>query len=145
MFPKLLTLFVAVPLVELFLLIKLGEWMGFWPTVWLVITTGFIGASLARWQGFTVLSRIQQDLAIGRMPADKIVDGLMILIGGIVLLTPGLLTDCLGFLLMIPAFRNFARKLAKGRFQNWMNSHTTHIRVDPGQQVWENEDHYRIR
>lgn len=117
MFSKLLALFFLVPLIEVLLLIKIGEWVGFGPTILLVIVTGFIGASLARQQGFKVWSRIQTELQAGRMPAADVIDGLLILIGGIVLLTPGLLTDLCGFALMIPRVRRRIRILLEKRFQ----------------------------
>ncbi|MCB0292521.1 MAG: FxsA family protein, partial [Calditrichaeota bacterium] len=105
MFAKLLFLFIAIPLAELALLVKLGEVLGFWPTIGLVIVTGILGASLAKAQGFMIYARIQQELAAGRMPTGELLDGLLILIGGIVLLTPGLLTDLCGFALLIPPLR----------------------------------------
>jgi UPF0716 protein FxsA len=117
MFAKLVALFILVPLIEVLLLIKIGEWVGFGPTILLVVVTGFIGASLARQQGFKVWSRIQTELQAGRMPAADVIDGLLILIGGIVLLTPGLLTDLCGFALMIPPVRRWIRILLERRFQ----------------------------
>ena len=105
MFLRLLLLFTVVPLVELFLLVKLGTVIGIGPTVLVVIGTGVLGASLARWQGLGVLRRVSEDLAQGRLPADALIDGLLILIAGAVLLTPGLITDALGFLLLVPQGR----------------------------------------
>ncbi len=112
MFSRLLALFIGIPLVEILILIKLGEVMGFWPTILLVIGTGFVGAYLARLYGLTIWFQIQQELQMGRMPAEKLVDGLLILVGGIVLLTPGLLTDILGILLLIPMTRQI--------FKHWL-------------------------
>ncbi len=105
MFSRLLALFIGIPLIEILILIKLGEVMGFWNTILLVIGTGFVGAYLAKLYGLTIWYQIQQELQMGRMPAEKLVDGLLILVGGIVLLTPGLLTDILGILLLIPVTR----------------------------------------
>jgi len=116
MFLRLLLLFTIVPLVELFLLVKLGTVVGVGPTVALVIFTGVLGAWLARQQGLGVLRRLSEDLAEGRLPAEALVDGLLILIAGAVLLTPGLLTDALGFLLLVPQSRAVARKVAVARF-----------------------------
>ncbi len=109
MFQRLLFLFIAIPLVEILILIRLGEIMGFWPTVLLVIGTGILGAGLARLYGWTLWLEIQAELQQGRMPTDKMMDGLLVLIGGIVLLTPGLLTDITGFLLLIPPTRAMAK------------------------------------
>ena len=98
MFLRLLLLFTVVPLVELFLLVKLGTVIGIGATILIVICTGVLGAWLARWQGLGVLRRLTEDVNQGRLPADALIDGLLILIAGAVLLTPGLITDALGFL-----------------------------------------------
>jgi len=127
MFPQLLLLFISVPLIEVLILIKLGSFFGFWPTIFLVIGTGILGAYLAKLYGLTIWYKIQQDLNAGLMPADKLVDGLLILIGGIVLLTPGLLTDILGFMLLIPYTRNYFKKFAKSKFKNMSKEQTSNI------------------
>ena len=107
MFSKLLALFIGVPLLEVLILIKLGEVLGFWNTILLVIGTGVAGAYLAKLYGLTIWYDIQRDLSMGQMPSDKLMDGLLVLIGGIVLLTPGLLTDILGLALLFPGSRYF--------------------------------------
>jgi UPF0716 protein FxsA len=117
MFQRLLLLFITVPLIEILILIRLGDLIGFWPTVWMVIGTGILGAWLARLYGWTLWIEIQNELQAGRMPADKMMDGLLILVGGIVLLTPGLLTDILGFLLLIPWTRNFFKGWLRNKFE----------------------------
>jgi UPF0716 protein FxsA len=117
MFLRLLLLFTIVPLVELFLLVKLGTVVGVGPTVALVIFTGVLGAWLARQQGLGVLRRLSEDLAVGRLPAEALIDGLLILIAGAVLLTPGLLTDALGFLLLVPQSRAVVHRAAVARFK----------------------------
>jgi UPF0716 protein FxsA len=127
MFGYLLLLFVGLPLIELALLIKVGQWLGLVPTLAIVILTGIIGATLARWQGFVVYLKIQQDLAVGQMPADKMVDGLMILIGGVVLLTPGILTDLFGFCLLIPGIRQLIKKMFQRRFSRMVDRGETRI------------------
>jgi UPF0716 protein FxsA len=127
MFAQLLLLFIGVPLIEVLILIQLGSQFGFWPTILLVIGTGFLGAYFAKIYGLTIWSKIQEDLRAGRMPADKLVDGLLILIGGVVLLTPGLLTDILGFMLLIPYTRNFFKKFAKSKFRTMSEGQSTTI------------------
>jgi UPF0716 protein FxsA len=117
MFLRLLLLFTVVPLVELFLLVKLGTVIGVGPTVLIVLLTGFLGALLARWQGLGVLRRLSEDLGEGRLPADALIDGLLILIAGAVLLTPGLLTDALGFFLLMPAGRRAVRRTVATRLE----------------------------
>jgi len=110
MFFRLLLLFTVVPLVELGLLIQLGRVIGLGPTIAIVLLTGIAGASLARWQGLATLRRVQVEMAAGRVPADALVDGLLILVAGAVLLTPGLLTDTFGFFLLIPPTRAAVRR-----------------------------------
>lgn len=110
MFLRLLLLFTVVPLVELGLLIQIGRVIGLVPTITIVLLTGFAGAALARWQGMATLRRVQTDMAEGRVPAEALVDGLLILVAGAVLLTPGLLTDIAGFLLLIPPTRAAVRR-----------------------------------
>ena len=121
MFLRLLLLFTIVPLVELFLLVKLGTVVGVGPTVALVIFTGILGAWLARQQGLEVLRRVNEDLSQGRMPTEALMDGVLILIAGAVLLTPGLLTDALGFVLLIPRTRAEVRKIVAARFARRQN------------------------
>ena len=110
-------LFTVVPLLELYLLIQAGTYIGALPTVGIVIVTGIIGGLLARNQGLAVLRRVRQDFQEGRLPAGTFFDGLLILIAGIVLVTPGLLTDCLGFLLLIPWTRQVFKQWLKSRLQ----------------------------
>ena len=105
----LILLFTLVPVVELALLIRVGQHIGLSNTLFIVIFTGIAGAYLAKTQGLITLVKMQQDVNKGIMPTDKIFDGVMILCGGILLLTPGLITDLIGFILLIP----FSRTLVK--------------------------------
>ncbi len=116
MFGRLLILIIFIPLVELYLLGVVSSRVGWQSTVMLVILTGAWGAYLARSQGYSILARIQSELAAGRVPAAELIDGLLVLIGGIVLLTPGLLTDLAGFALMVPSFRALIRERVKKKF-----------------------------
>lgn len=109
MFARLLVLFTVVPLVELALLIKLGGAVGLWPTVFVVIATGALGAALAKSQGTRTVWTIRREMSEGKPPGESLVNGLLILVGGVVLLTPGLLTDVLGFCLLVPATRKWFR------------------------------------
>lgn len=109
---KLVLLFVLLPLIELAILVEIGRHIGTLPTVALVILTGVAGAYLARREGLGVLRQIQDDLRTGRMPGPAIVDGVIILIAGMVLVTPGVLTDIVGFLCLIPATRRMIRAQA---------------------------------
>lgn len=98
-------LFIAVPLVELMLLIKVGEIIGVLPTILLVIATAVIGVSLLKRQGLAALTKASTTVEAGGLPVESVVDGACLLIAGAFLLTPGLLTDTAGFLLLVPAFR----------------------------------------
>ncbi len=102
---RLFVLFVGLPLVELALLIQVGRWIGLWPTLAIVVSTGLAGAALARSEGFRVLHALQTEVAAGRMPGRAVLDGACVLVGGAVLLTPGILTDILGFALLVPFTR----------------------------------------
>jgi UPF0716 protein FxsA len=102
-------LFVAMPLGELVILFKLHELVGWGRTISLVIITGFMGAALVKKQGFRLLSEMQHELAAGQLPAAKILDGVMILAAGAFLITPGVVTDLTGFLLLVPSFRMWVR------------------------------------
>ena len=103
---KLFLAFTIIPIIEIYLLIEIGSIFGALTAVTLVILTGFLGAFLARMQGLQTLYRIQDSLSEGRMPSGELLDALLIVIAGLVLLTPGFLTDTAGFLLLIPATRN---------------------------------------
>lgn len=104
---RFLILFIGVPLVELMLLIQIGARIGLLGTLALILVTGVLGASLARQQGLGVLARLQQETAQGQMPTRTMLEGVVILIAGIVLLTPGFLTDIFGLLCLIPFTRRF--------------------------------------
>ena len=111
-----LILFITIPLVEIILLIWVSTRTHWSSTLMLVILTGAWGAYLAKSQGYSILARIQAETAAGRVPTAELIDGLLVLIGGIVLLTPGLLTDLAGFCLMVPGFRAIIRERVKKKF-----------------------------
>lgn len=121
----LLVLFIGLPVLELSLLLRVHEHVGLGPTLALVVGTGILGATLAKLQGARVLTRIQADLAEGRMPAPHLLDGLLILLAGAVLVTPGLVTDTVGFLLLIPA----TRKIFKKALRTWLEKKVTRGQV----------------
>lgn len=104
---RLLLLFTSVPLVELALLLWIGGRIGVLPTVALILTTGVAGAALARQQGLATWRRFQAALAAGRLPGRELLEGLLILVAGALLLTPGVLTDAVGFLLLVPPARRW--------------------------------------
>lgn len=98
-------LFLTVPLIEIYLLIKVGSVLGALPTVALVILTAVIGAALLRMQGFVTMQRVRQSMARGEIPALEMLEGVVLLICGALLLTPGFFTDTIGFLGLIPPLR----------------------------------------
>jgi len=118
---RLFLIFTVVPVVELLLLVELSTRIGFWPTIVLVIGTGFLGAVLARWQGWLTMLRVKNEMRQGIIPAQAIGHGALILIAGLLLITPGVLTDILGLSLLIPPLRKL---LLKG-FRVWMAANIT--------------------
>ena len=125
MFIKLVSIFILIPLIELVVLIKVGSYIGLWPTIGIVVLTGILGATLARHQGFMIINKIKSDLSSGRVPAKELIDGLLVLVGGIVLLTPGFITDFCGFLLLIPYSRNLIKSVVRSQFEKTVNYRTT--------------------
>ena len=115
LFPTAVLLFTLVPLVELALLVGLGRQVGLVPTLVLCASTGFLGAWLARWQGWRTWMAAQAALAEGRFPGEQVLDGALLLVGGVVLLTPGLMTDALGFTLLVPP----GRAVIKSALRRW--------------------------
>ena len=114
MFGKLFLLFTIIPILELYTLVTVGSVIGGLPTIALVILTGVAGAWLARMEGFHTMQKVRSSLDQGSMPADEMVEGLLILIAGLLLLTPGFLTDFAGLALLLPFTRKpFARWLRK--------------------------------
>lgn len=106
MFGRLFLLFTLVPLVELALLIRIGEWMGVLPTVALVVTTGIVGAALARREGIKTWGRVQDELGAGRVPGGEMLHALMVVVAGAFLVTPGVLTDVAGLSLLVRPVRS---------------------------------------
>ena len=114
----LILLFTLVPAIELWILIEIGTHIGAGNTILIIILTGVVGAFLARLQGFIILTRIQNEVNRGMMPSGELIDGLMILVGGIVLLTPGFVTDTFGLLLLIPWTRSLIKLMLKKKFES---------------------------
>ncbi len=124
---RLFLLFTLVPLIELYLLIRLGTYIGAVETVAIVIGTGVAGGLLAKSQGLAVFDRMRAELNQGRLPAESLFDGLLILIAGAMLITPGLLTDGLGLLLLIPWSRQAFKSWLKRKIQEKISEGEIHI------------------
>ena len=113
---KLFLCFTLIPVIELYLLIKIGTVIGGFNTILLVILTGFLGAWLARLEGLNTMMKLRTNLQQGIMPAEELIDAVIILVAGIVLLTPGLITDVFGLLLLWPVTRNKFKQMLRKKF-----------------------------
>lgn len=103
-------LFLIIPIIEIFFLIKVGEVIGALPTIILVVLTAVIGAGLLRQQGLSTLARLQQSLGQGKLPAQEMIEGVLLAVGGALLMTPGFVTDTMGFLCLLPVTRQLLAK-----------------------------------
>jgi len=131
MFLKLFLGFTLIPVIELYLLIKIGAVFGAFNTLLLVVLTGAAGAYLARHQGLQTMLRVRERLQRGEMPAEEMLDAMLIFIAGIVLLTPGLLTDLAGLMLLIPATRLRIKRWVRQYLDQWMQHPDVQIRRYP--------------
>ncbi|MEM7304473.1 MAG: FxsA family protein [Pseudomonadota bacterium] len=104
-YPFILLIFIGIPLIEVYLFIEVGEQIGALPTVLLCITTALIGSAMVRAQGISTMAKFQQEVATGQMPAATMMEGFALMLGGILLITPGFFTDAIGFLCLIPYTR----------------------------------------
>ncbi len=134
MFFYLLLLFIVVPFVELALLLKLADLTSWIHALMLVIVTGVLGTWLARSQGVRCYRRIQQSLSAGQMPTDSLLDAAMIFVAGALLLTPGMLTDLLGFSLLVPFTRQLYRSWLVNRFKARFTMQATFGNSQPRQE-----------
>ena len=116
MFARLLALFVIVPALELYLLIKIGTVIGALETFAIILVTGIVGSYLAKSQGLSVWNRLQSKLNSGSVPGQELIDGVIILLSGALLITPGVLTDVVGLLGLVPATRAIVRQFLKAKF-----------------------------
>jgi UPF0716 protein FxsA len=124
---KLFLAFTLIPIIELYLLIEVGTIIGTLNTLILVIATGFAGAWLARLQGMQTMIRVRSSLQQGIMPTEELMDALLIFMAGIVLLTPGFITDAAGLLLLIPETRTHFKRFLRYKFDRWIQNQNIHI------------------
>jgi UPF0716 protein FxsA len=129
---RLLLLFILVPAVELALLIEISRHIGTLATLGIIAGTGILGAALARHQGLGILKTIRQEMNAGRLPATSMIDGIMVLLAGAVLMTPGILTDALGFLILIPVTRRWIRDALWNWFKNAIQTGRVQVNVAVG-------------
>lgn len=124
---RLFAAFALVPVIEIYILVKVGSFIGAEATIALVLLSAFAGAWLARQQGLSVMNRIRESMARGVTPAEELVDAFLILVAGIVLLTPGFATDLAGILLLIPPVRLRVKAVLRRKFDEWARRGTVHI------------------
>jgi UPF0716 protein FxsA len=141
LFRILFILFLLIPLIEIAILIEIGRAFGAGYTIVLVIGTAALGAALFRQQGLSTLAKVQMSMNQGNLPATELIEGLMLLIAGALLLTPGFFTDVFGFLVLIPSLRN---KIAQTLLINFLQSHIVNVREkDSGRIIdaehWDSE------
>ena len=127
LFRLLLVLFIAIPLIEIYLLIQVGGIIGAWPTVFLVVATAVIGVGLLRLQGLSTMMRAREAMARGELPALTMLEGVALIVAGALLLTPGFFTDTIGFLLLVPPVRQGLLKalLLRGVFPTPQDTSST--------------------
>ncbi len=120
-------LLAVVPLVEVYLLLAVGRLVGFWPTVAMVLLTGVLGATLAKHEGLRVLNDYRATIAQGRMPEEGLLGAVLILVGGILLVAPGVLTDVTGLLLLFPPTRRLVAKKVRAHLSAGMKRGTIQV------------------
>lgn len=131
LFRKLVLIFTLVPLVEFFIFYSLASVISLPWTIGIIIGTGFLGAYLTKAQGFRTLTSYHKAIAEGRIPHREAIDGILILLAGAVLLTPGFLTDAVGFALLVPPVREKFRKFLGERLKSKVQVVTQDLKKDP--------------
>ena len=115
---KIITFIIVTPIIDLYILIKASQNMGFWTTIFLIIATGIAGYYLAKSEGKVVISNINRQLSQGNLPSDDLLTGLSIIIGGVFLIIPGIITDIIGITMILPGTREFYKRYIKNVLQN---------------------------
>lgn len=121
--------FVIIPIAEIATFIKVGNLIGLWPTLGIILLTAFLGTGLLRYQGMATLNQAQASLNNGELPLTPVIHGVFLLVAGLLLLTPGFITDAAGFLLFIPPLR---LKIAKWVIEKFKINQQAHIYSGPG-------------
>jgi len=112
-----IALFIGLPVLELYILFELAGATSVWVALGIVIVTGIVGGAFAKQQGAQVLRAVFASMARGELPVDALLDGAIVLVGGVMLITPGLITDSVGLLFVIPATRRIIRSFIKARLR----------------------------
>lgn len=126
---KLFLAFTLIPFSELYLLIKIGYYLGAFNTILVVIVTGLLGAYLAKLQGIKTMMRVRESMNRGELPAEEMLDALLIFVAGIVLLTPGFITDLAGLAILIPNTRSLFKQWLRKKFDKWISENKTNIMI----------------
>jgi UPF0716 protein FxsA len=121
-------LFIVLPLVEILILVKIGMVTSFWVPIAIVIVTGVVGTALARREGWKVLDRMREDVRIGQMPADSLIDAFLVLLAGILFVLPGVLTDIVGIALLFPPSRSLVKRGVAAWFKRNVELHVGRVR-----------------
>ena len=136
MFFYLFLLFIVLPLAEIVILVQIGMLTEWWVPIAIVLLTGIVGSALARWQGWKVLERIRTDMSSGRVPADSLIDGFLVLVAGVLFVLPGVVTDVVAICLLIPPVRAWGKRLAAAWFKRRIE-----LRVGPiDGAMWPDDD-----
>ncbi len=138
MIAKLFLLFTLVPLTELYILLEIGSYLGALNTILLIVFTGILGAYLARMEGIRTIHQISQNLATGSVPAEELMDAVLIFVAGVVLVTPGVITDVAGFLLLIPYTRTLFKRWLRRKFDRMVATGDFQVRY----RGWGDDDKY---
>jgi UPF0716 protein FxsA len=123
MFLKLFLAFIIIPFAEIYVVIKVGSYFGAFNTVMIMILTAFLGAFLARLNGLITMLKIRESLSKGILPAEEMIDAILIFLAGIVLITPGFITDIAGLLILFPKTRVIFKRWLRKKFDEWINQH----------------------
>lgn len=114
-------LIIIIPAADIGLLLFSGKLIGVWPTLFLILFTGVVGAYLAKKEGVQTIRKAQEQLRHGQIPGEAVLDGICILVGATLLITPGFITDILGFLMLFPPTRKLFKFFMKNSFRRWIN------------------------
>jgi len=124
---KLFLAFTLIPISELYLLIKIGYYLGAFNTILVVIVTGLLGAYLAKLQGIKTMMRVRESMNRGELPAEEMLDALLIFVAGIVLITPGFITDLAGLGILVPKTRSWFKRWLRKKFDQWISENRANI------------------
>ena len=124
---KLFLAFTLIPIFELYLLIRIGYYLGAFNTIVVVIVTGLLGAYLAKLQGIRTMMRVRESLNRGELPAEEMLDAVLIFVAGIVLITPGFITDLAGLGILVPNTRSWFKRWLRKKFDQWISENKANI------------------